>query len=116
RSTPAAGAVRARSRTATAPIADPVPNAPAPDEAPPGPTAGGLSIVEEGDPAEGLERLRSEEIGECVRCKLSAGSRTIVFGSGDPRARLMFVGEGPGADEDAQGLPFVGRAGQLLTK
>jgi uracil-DNA glycosylase family 4 len=55
------------------------------------------------------------EIGDCTRCPLAyAGRHTIVFGDGDPNARLMFVGEGPGADEDAQGLPFVGKAGQLL--
>ncbi len=56
----------------------------------------------------------SEDIGDCTRCALHKGRHTIVFGDGDPNARLMFVGEGPGADEDAQGLPFVGRAGQLL--
>lgn len=55
-----------------------------------------------------------QEIGECTRCALSEGRNKIVFGDGDPNARLFFVGEGPGADEDAQGLPFVGRAGQLL--
>jgi DNA polymerase len=56
-----------------------------------------------------------EEIGDCTRCPLAyAGRRTIVFGEGDPNARLMFVGEGPGADEDASGRPFVGKAGQLL--
>jgi DNA polymerase len=54
-------------------------------------------------------------IGDCTRCPLAyAGRRNIVFGDGDPNARLMFVGEGPGADEDASGLPFVGKAGQLL--
>jgi DNA polymerase len=56
-----------------------------------------------------------KEIGDCTRCPLAyAGRHTVVFGDGDPGARLMFVGEGPGADEDAQGLPFVGKAGQLL--
>ncbi|HEX4038202.1 MAG TPA: uracil-DNA glycosylase [Acidobacteriaceae bacterium] len=65
------------------------------------------------DRAGSLAAIR-EDIGECVRCSLSAGRNKIVFGDGDPNARLMFVGEGPGADEDAQGLPFVGRAGQLL--
>ena len=55
------------------------------------------------------------EIGDCTRCPLAyAGRRKIVFGDGDPNARLMFVGEGPGADEDASGVPFVGKAGQLL--
>jgi DNA polymerase len=61
-----------------------------------------------------LEAIR-EEIGDCTRCPLAyAGRRNIVFGDGDPGARLMFVGEGPGADEDTSGLPFVGKAGQLL--
>ena len=63
--------------------------------------------------AEALRAIQYE-IGDCTRCALSAGRNKIVFGDGDPNARLMFVGEGPGADEDAQGLPFVGRAGQLL--
>lgn len=57
-----------------------------------------------------------QELGKCVRCKLSKGRKTIVFGEGSPNAGIMFVGEGPGADEDIQGRPFVGRAGQLLTK
>ncbi len=57
-----------------------------------------------------------EELGECARCKLAAGRTHLVFGVGNPRAEVMFVGEGPGADEDLQGEPFVGRAGQLLTK
>jgi DNA polymerase len=56
-----------------------------------------------------------EVVGECQRCKLAGGRRNIVFGQGNPNARLMFVGEAPGAEEDAQGLAFVGRAGQLLT-
>ncbi len=56
------------------------------------------------------------DIGDCTRCRLHQGRTNIVFGSGNPNARLVFVGEGPGADEDAQGLPFVGRAGQLLTR
>lgn len=59
-------------------------------------------------------KIIRDEIGDCVRCRLSAGRNKIVFADGDPNARLFFVGEGPGADEDAQGLPFVGRAGQLL--
>jgi uracil-DNA glycosylase family 4 len=67
-------------------------------------------------PAEHAAALRviREDIGDCTRCALSRGRNKIVFADGDPNARLMFVGEGPGADEDAQGLPFVGRAGQLL--
>ncbi|MGD0801180.1 MAG: uracil-DNA glycosylase [Terracidiphilus sp.] len=59
-------------------------------------------------------QLIRDEIGECTRCALHAGRNKLVFGDGSPSARLMFVGEGPGADEDAQGLPFVGKAGQLL--
>ena len=65
------------------------------------------------DPSAGLKLIR-EDLGDCTRCKLHQGRNHIVFGVGDPRAELMFVGEGPGADEDAQGEPFVGRAGQLL--
>ena len=57
-----------------------------------------------------------EELGDCTRCKLSQGRKNIVFGSGNPKADLVFVGEGPGADEDEQGLPFVGRAGKKLTE
>ncbi len=65
--------------------------------------------------AESLSAIRSE-LGECTRCKLHAlGRHSIVFGDGHAQPRLVFVGEGPGADEDQQGLPFVGRAGQLLT-
>lgn len=63
--------------------------------------------------AAALQLIR-EELGDCTRCALHKARNTIVFGVGNPAARLMFVGEGPGADEDAQGLPFVGRAGQLL--
>jgi DNA polymerase len=58
-----------------------------------------------------------EDLGPCTRCKLHAlGRKQIVFGTGNPNADLMFVGEAPGADEDEQGVPFIGRAGQLLTK
>jgi len=67
------------------------------------------------DPAAQLRLIR-EDLGECTRCGLHKGRQHIVFGVGDPRAQLMFVGEGPGADEDQQGEPFVGRAGQLLNK
>lgn len=59
---------------------------------------------------------QARDLQGCRRCKLCEGRSTIVFGSGSPRADLVVIGEGPGADEDAQGLPFVGRAGQLLTK
>jgi uracil-DNA glycosylase family 4 len=64
------------------------------------------------------EALREQEtrLQGCRQCKLCEGRRTVVFGSGNPEAELVVIGEGPGADEDAQGLPFVGRAGQLLTR
>ena len=68
------------------------------------------------DPVFTLTAIRAD-IGDCTRCKLHRlGRRQIVFGVGNPEADLMFVGEAPGRDEDEQGVPFVGRAGQLLTK
>ena len=67
------------------------------------------------DPEAELADLRVE-IGDCRRCRLSEKRTQVVFGTGSPRARLMFVGEGPGYEEDRQGLPFVGRAGQLLNR
>ena len=67
------------------------------------------------DGADALAAIRAD-LGDCTRCKLHAGRRNLVFGVGNPEADLMFVGEGPGADEDEQGIPFVGRAGQLLTQ
>lgn len=86
--------------------------------APPSPTASveaPLAPPPAKAPVEPLVTLR-QEIGDCQRCKLCRGRRNLVFGEGNPRARLVFVGEGPGAEEDAQGRPFVGAAGQLLTK
>jgi DNA polymerase len=71
------------------------------------------AAVAPADRAAALQLIR-EDIGDCTRCPLHKGRNKLVFGDGSPSARLMFVGEGPGADEDAQGLPFVGRAGQLL--
>jgi uracil-DNA glycosylase family 4 len=65
--------------------------------------------------AQTLDEVRTV-LGDCRRCKLCNGRTQIVFGVGNPKAELVFVGEGPGADEDAQGVPFVGKAGQLLTK
>lgn len=105
----------ARSAAASFDVAPPSPRTAAPSAsgmfasaapAPPAPTA---------DPAAELRQIRAD-LGDCTRCKLHRlGRQQIVFGSGNPGAELVFVGEGPGADEDAQGLPFVGRAGQLLT-
>jgi uracil-DNA glycosylase family 4 len=66
--------------------------------------------------SERLRVLQDDIIGACTRCKLHRGRTKLVFGAGNPRAELVFVGEGPGADEDRQGVPFVGRAGELLTK
>jgi DNA polymerase len=83
------------------------------------PPAQSLSLFEAPPPPrrerETLEEIR-EELGDCRRCRLAKGRKTIVFGQGNPHAELVFVGEGPGADEDEQGLPFVGRAGQLLNR
>jgi uracil-DNA glycosylase family 4 len=62
-----------------------------------------------------LEKI-VHDIGDCKRCRLHERRNKIVFGTGDEQAKLVFVGEGPGADEDEQGMPFVGRAGQLLTQ
>ncbi len=94
---------RAADRPEAQAVADPT--APVP------PTAG-----EPGEMADTLETV-CDALGACTRCKLHAlGRRQIVFGAGNPHAELMFIGEAPGHDEDIQGVPFVGRAGQLLTK
>lgn len=79
------------------------------------PSRGAAPVEIEGD---GVERLRvlSEDVAGCTKCGLSATRTRTVFGQGNPRARLVFVGEAPGFDEDRQGLAFVGKAGQLLTK
>jgi len=92
---------RAISRSLEAPAKAPA-SQPEPQVAPAGPT-------------KTLHEVRTE-LGDCKRCKLCNGRTQIVFGTGNPKAELVFVGEGPGADEDAQGVPFVGKAGQLLTK
>lgn len=81
------------------------------------PVVNASTLFEAIDRVEGdtLERTR-EDLGECTRCRLHKQRNKIVFGAGNPRAELVFVGEGPGHDEDVQGLPFVGRAGKLLTQ
>lgn len=102
-------------RTAATPPAVPV--VPRAVAAPPSPTGSALSdvLVEPGVRAAAtLEELR-DVLGDCRRCKLCRGRTNIVFGVGNPRARLMFVGEGPGEEEDLRGEPFVGAAGALLT-
>jgi uracil-DNA glycosylase len=79
--------------------------------APPPPLITAIPKIDEGT----LQTIR-EDIGDCIRCKLHKGRTKIVFGDGHPHAKLLFIGEGPGRDEDLQGLPFVGRAGKLLTQ
>jgi uracil-DNA glycosylase family 4 len=78
-----------------------------------------VSEMKAGEPGQStmvtLEDVR-KELGDCKRCKLHRGRKTIVFGEGNEKATLMLIGEGPGYDEDVQGRPFVGKAGQLLTK
>jgi DNA polymerase len=95
-----------------------VPSAPIGVPELPEPTdAGQLQMVETAQTAPDTLPVIREHLGDCTRCKLhTLGRRQIVFGVGNPDADLMFVGEAPGADEDIQGEPFVGRAGQLLTK
>ena len=115
RPVPSPAPMPAPSRKVAAPvIAKPAPpttviRPPAPSfnlfEAPP-PTRSGPETLEE----------ISHDLGDCRRCKLAPTRKTIVFGQGNPHAALVFVGEGPGADEDEQGLPFVGRAGKLLNR
>jgi uracil-DNA glycosylase len=85
--------------------------------APPLPRPSGPSLFESVDKVKDDTLLKiRDDLGDCTRCKLHKGRKNIVFGDGNPKAELVFVGEGPGADEDAQGLPFVGRAGKLLTQ
>jgi uracil-DNA glycosylase family 4 len=76
----------------------------------------GPSLFEERIEGDSLERIRDDIGPNCTRCKLHKARTKIVFGVGNPKAELVFVGEGPGRDEDAQGEPFVGRAGKLLTQ
>ena len=81
------------------------------------PVVAGPSLFESVEKIAGDSLLKTrEDLGECTRCKLHSTRHKIVYGDGNPKAELVFVGEGPGADEDAQGLPFVGRAGKLLTQ
>ncbi|NIT12847.1 MAG: uracil-DNA glycosylase [Candidatus Dadabacteria bacterium] len=74
-----------------------------------------MSLLESAGRKMSLDEI-SDEIGDCTRCSLHEGRTNIVFGEGNAKARLVFVGEGPGREEDEQGRPFVGRAGKLLTK
>jgi len=110
------GSQNARPESPAAPAARRVPDPP-PARNPTLPIVQAPSLFEAVERVEGdtLERIR-EDIGECTRCRLHKQRTKIVFGVGDPKAELVFVGEGPGHDEDLQGIPFVGRAGQLLTQ
>jgi uracil-DNA glycosylase family 4 len=128
----APGSVGVRAATTPAPLtatktATPTPTAHAllptpplaqPTVLPP-PSGQALSLFEAPPPLrrgpESLEEIRAD-LGDCQRCKLAKGRKHIVFGEGNPRAAVVFIGEGPGADEDEQGRPFVGRAGQLLNR
>jgi len=93
-----------------------LPTQPAPKVEPlPVPTGPSLFEAFDKVPGDTLLKIRTG-LGECARCKLHKTRNTIVFGDGNPNAELVFVGEGPGHDEDMQGLPFVGRAGKLLTQ
>ncbi len=117
----AATGVRASAPTA-APAAEFMPRPLPPEQSPPMPRPVSFDAlaplpaqtIPSSARAAALQAVRAQ-IGDCTRCPLAyAGRHTIVFADGDPNARLMFVGEGPGADEDASGVPFVGKAGQLL--
>jgi uracil-DNA glycosylase len=103
----------------TAPTATPTVEIPAVASVRPPTAARSLNLFETEAPRrpdrETMEEIRTD-LGDCQRCKLAGGRKHIVFGQGNPHAELVFVGEGPGADEDEQGLPFVGRAGQLLNR
>jgi len=103
--------------------AKPVLQKPSPSVLPASPKITPLPVVAGPSLFESMEKIANdslpkirEDLGECTRCKLHTTRHKIVFGDGNPKAQLVFVGEGPGADEDAQGLPFVGRAGKLLTQ
>jgi DNA polymerase len=106
-------------RRATAPV-PPKPAAPAtPPPVVIRPPVPSFSLFEAAPaPRSGPETLEQilQDLGDCHRCKLAPTRKTIVFGEGNPHAELVFIGEGPGADEDEQGLPFVGRAGKLLNR
>ena len=110
----AASGLWAVAAPASLPSSRSVPQAPPPASGPP-PSAREEAPSTLDVPLQTLEAIRAE-MGECTRCKLHRGRTHIVFGEGNPKAEILFVGEGPGAEEDLQARPFVGRAGQLLTR
>jgi uracil-DNA glycosylase len=103
-------------RTSRKPVLPPAPafQVPAPPKIVLPAPKSGLFDASEKISGDSLLKIR-DDIGDCTRCKLHKGRNKIVFADGNPKAKLIFVGEGPGRDEDMQGLPFVGRAGKLLT-
>src|SRR5881392_3177166 len=112
-----------KEQTLTKPAGKPVLRATAPVATPLSPKIASLPVAAGPSLFEAVDKIADdtlvkvrEDLGECTRCKLHSTRHKIVFGDGNPKAQLVFVGEGPGADEDAQGLPFVGRAGKLLTQ
>src|SRR5258708_4770584 len=112
-----------KEKTLPKPVAKPALQKIAPVVAPVSPKIASLPVVAGPSLFEAVDKIADdtllkirENLGECTRCKLHSTRHKIVFGDGNPKAELVFVGEGPGADEDAQGLPFVGRAGKLLTQ
>jgi uracil-DNA glycosylase len=112
-----------KEETLSKPAGKPALQKSAPAVAPASPKIASLPVVAGPSLFESVEKVAGdtllkirEDLGECTRCKLHSTRHKIVFGDGNPKAELVFVGEGPGADEDAQGLPFVGRAGKLLTQ
>jgi DNA polymerase len=114
---------RQKEVTLPRPTAKPAFQNAAPVTPPPSPKIASLPVVAGPSLFEAVDKIVDDtllkvrqDLGECTRCKLHSTRHTIVFGDGNPKAQLVFVGEGPGADEDAQGLPFVGRAGKLLTQ
>jgi DNA polymerase len=110
---PIPAATPTQNRTATPTLA--TAPAAAPAAAPTAAATATYTLHDKGCGSPSLLAIR-QELGDCRRCKLAGGRTHLVFGVGNPKAELMFVGEGPGADEDQQGEPFVGKAGQLLTR
>jgi len=110
-----AAAPKSQPATRIAPASPAAANKPAPSLAIPVAPGPSLFEVVERVPGETLDDIRAD-LGECTRCRLHKTRNKIVFGVGNPKAELVFVGEGPGHDEDVQGEPFVGRAGKLLTQ
>jgi uracil-DNA glycosylase family 4 len=105
--------------TPESPVPVPMPRVPQikpPQSSPMIPAEAGASLFDEKIEGDTLERIRADIGPNCTRCKLHQGRTQLVFGVGNPKAQLVFVGEGPGRDEDRQGEPFVGRAGKLLTQ